>query len=294
MWMWDTPQGYYQIGVKEESQGKLAFTGPNVTKLTYNVMPFGPVNSPATFIAFIHDDNSTWKDLAHLHGVIIDQDTNTKIIVNNTVSWAKTHAYTMMYMECQLKICQPQNLSLSLKKLHIFPKQFKFVRIDICQDRNHPAMSKHQRLQHWPTPIIVRDVAKFVGLMQFYSRFIPHFEIQIIPLRDILCKDYSSMLESLWTKEAQAAFDAIRWEILDDPCLRRYNHCELLVLSMDFFAKGFGYVACQPVDDNTSLQAMHHQCMQGGSFNFIMKDPPSHIWLPSHSWEQEMPSFPFR
>ena len=66
-------------------------------------------------------------------------------------------------------------MSLSLKKLHIFSKQFKFVRIDVCQAKNCPAMSKNQLLQHWPTPIIVRDVAKLVGFMQFYSRFIPHF-----------------------------------------------------------------------------------------------------------------------
>ena len=64
MWMWDAPQGYQQIGVERESQEKLAFAGPDATKWTYNVMPFGPVNRPTTFIAFIHDVNSTWKDLA--------------------------------------------------------------------------------------------------------------------------------------------------------------------------------------------------------------------------------------
>ncbi len=32
MWMWDVLQGYHQIGVKEESQGKLTFAGPNSTK----------------------------------------------------------------------------------------------------------------------------------------------------------------------------------------------------------------------------------------------------------------------
>ncbi len=172
-------------------------------------MPFGPVNSPATFIVFIHDVDNMWKDLAHSHRVIIDEDTNTNIIVDDIVSWAKTYAYAMMYMECQPKICQLQNLSLNLKKLHIFPKQFQFVRIDDCQDKNRPAMSKHQLLQHWATPIIVRGIAKFLGFMQFYSHFIPHFEVRITPLRDILCKDYSSMLGSLWTKEAQAAFDAM-------------------------------------------------------------------------------------
>jgi hypothetical protein len=51
-WMWDAPQGYHQIRVAENSQEKLAFAGPNATKWTYNVMPFGPVNGPSTFISF--------------------------------------------------------------------------------------------------------------------------------------------------------------------------------------------------------------------------------------------------
>ena len=107
--MWDASHRYQQLGVEEESQDKLAFAGPDATKWTYNVMLVGSVNGPATFIAFIHDIDSTWKDLACLHGVVIDKDTNTKNIVEDIVSWAKTYAYAMMYMECPLKICQSQN-----------------------------------------------------------------------------------------------------------------------------------------------------------------------------------------
>jgi hypothetical protein len=68
-------------------------------------------------------------------------------------------------------------LSLSLRKSHIFPKRFEFVGIDVCSDGNRPAMSKHQLLEHWPQPEIVRDVAKIVGFAQFFSKFIPQFEL---------------------------------------------------------------------------------------------------------------------
>ncbi len=85
MWMWDTPQGYHQIGVERNSQDKLAFAGPDATKWTYNVMPFEPVNGQATFNAFIHDVDSSWK-LACSYGVVIDKDTNTNIIVDNILS----------------------------------------------------------------------------------------------------------------------------------------------------------------------------------------------------------------
>jgi hypothetical protein len=100
-------------------------------------------------------------------GLVINNATNTKIIVKDIFSWAKMIDDALLYIECQLCICQSYQLPLSLRKSHIFPKCFEFVGIDICLDGNHPAMSKHQLLEHWPQPEIVRDVAKLVGFAQF-------------------------------------------------------------------------------------------------------------------------------
>ncbi len=174
MWMWDAPQGYHQIGVEEASQVKLAFSGPDATKWTYNVMPFGPINSPTTFIAFIHNFDSTWKSLATLHGVVIDENTNMNIIVGDIVSWAKPYKTALIYMKCQLHVCQSQNLFLSLKNSHIFPKQYEFVGINVCPNDNRPAMSNHQLLLHWPLPVIAHDVANvcwvYAVLLAMYSQ----------------------------------------------------------------------------------------------------------------------------
>jgi hypothetical protein len=83
------------------SQEKLAFQGPDAIKWTYTVMPFGPTNGPATFINFIHDVDSQWKALAH--GLIINDDTNTKIIVDDIFSWSELLEKALLYMECQLQ-----------------------------------------------------------------------------------------------------------------------------------------------------------------------------------------------
>jgi hypothetical protein len=71
-------------------------------------------------------------------------------------------------------------------------------------------MSKHQLSQRWPSPVIVCDVAKFVGFMQFYLQLIPNFEIRITPLCDILGEDYSSMIRDLWTPAAQSMFNQMQ------------------------------------------------------------------------------------
>jgi hypothetical protein len=65
-------------------------------------MPFGPTNGPATFINFIHDIDSQWKALAAKSGLVIDDNTNMKIIVDNIFSWGKTLNEALLYIECQL------------------------------------------------------------------------------------------------------------------------------------------------------------------------------------------------
>jgi hypothetical protein len=44
------------------------------------------VNGPATFIVFIHDVDSSWKELARFYGISINKDTNTNIIVDDILS----------------------------------------------------------------------------------------------------------------------------------------------------------------------------------------------------------------
>jgi hypothetical protein len=133
-------------------------------------------------IIFIHNIDSQWKALAHQSGLIMDDNMNTKIIVANIFSWSKLLEKVLSYMECQLCVCQAYQLSLNLRKSRVCSKHFEFIGIDVCPVRNHPAMSKHQFLEHWPQPEFAWDVAKIVGFAQFYGKFISHFELRIAPL----------------------------------------------------------------------------------------------------------------
>jgi hypothetical protein len=143
---------------------------------------------------------------------------------------------------------------LSLKKSLFFPKRFEFVGIDVSPDGNRPAMSKHELLQSWPTPSLVRNVASFVGFLQFYSKFIPCFELCAELLQTIMLREYTKPIDDMRTPDMQSTFDSLRNSILKDPCLHRVDPAKLTVLRTDFSSKGFGYVVCQPDDDNVSLE----------------------------------------
>jgi hypothetical protein len=255
MWMSDASMGYHQLAIAPDSQEKLAFQGVDAIKWTYTVMPFGPTNGPATFINFIHDADSIWKELAKKQGLSINDDTNTCIIVDDIISWAGSFAHLLTYMRCQLTVCRAYNLSLKLGKSHFFPRCFEFVRIDVYTNGNHPAKSKHQLLETWPAPELVRDVAKFLGFVQFYSRFIPNFEICVAALCVVTKQDYTKPVRLHWTPEAQGTWDDLKLAILSDPCIQRFDHCKLIVLHTHFSSLGFGFVLLQPGNDAALVNA---------------------------------------
>ena len=271
-WLVDAPMGYHQLTVAADSREKLAFQGPDAIKYTYSVMPFGPVNGPATFIAFMHDLSSVWKSLAQRSGLTIDDDTNSTNIVDDVFSWAQTLENALTLIECQLRVCKAYRLSLKLGKSFFFPKRVEFVGIDVCPDGNRPAMSKFELIRTWPDPLTVRDVAKLVGFGQFYSSFLPNFELLIGPLREVMKLDYTEAITpQIWTPAVAASWNGIKESILGDPCLARFDHRKLTVIRTDFSAAGFGYVLLQPADDPVSIDAMM-KCMEGKGFDFLTKD----------------------
>jgi hypothetical protein len=122
-------------------------------------------------------------------------------------------------------------------------------------------------LQTWPSPELVHDVAKFIGFAQFYSRFIHHFKLRIAPLRKLTKLEFANPVAPHWTPEVQAALNDVKYAVLSDPCILRFDHRKQIVLHTDFSSKGFRYVLCQPATDKTMLKAVQDY-RDGKGFTF--------------------------
>jgi hypothetical protein len=131
-------------------------------------------------------------------------------------------------------------------------------------------MLKHELLKHWPIPDLVRNVASFVGFLQFYSKLILHFDIRAKPFQRIMEQAYMEAVGDLWTPEVQATFNNLHGLILCNSCLWRFDPRKITILRTEVLAKGFGYVVCQSNNDKTSL-ALASQFMSGNGFHFLTK-----------------------
>jgi hypothetical protein len=111
---------------------------------------------------------------------------------------------------------------------------------------------------------------KKLGFVQFYSQFIPNFEIRVAALRGVTKQEDTDAVGPHWTPEAQAAWEDLKGAILSDPCIGRFDHRKLLMLHTNFSSLGFGFVLLQPSNNEASIKA-DQDYLDGKGFSFMTK-----------------------
>ena len=168
-WFLGFPMEYHQVEVNARSRERLAFAGPNASMYTYRLMNFGPVNGPSIYIGMMFDMNFWWQTLAKSCGVEINEDANTKIIVDDFLNHAITEDVAFENILCQFKVDALRRFSFSLPKSSLFPKRVELVGIDIGINNNIPDKSKHELLRTCPKLRDIRAVAAFIAFGMFYQ-----------------------------------------------------------------------------------------------------------------------------
>ena len=93
-------------------------------------------------------------------------------------------------------------------------------------------------LRALPPPSTVSDLQRWLGAVNYYSAFIPHYADITAPLSDLLKghPDRSrkkSMTKLLWSSQHQAAFEQIRQALAAPPLLRLFDPALPCIVSAD-------------------------------------------------------------
>ena len=112
-----------------------------------------------------------------------------------------------------------------------------------------PAKSKHVLLNIWTKPVEIRDVASFITFEMFYMKWIPFFEIKVLPLRKI-CNSATwntKITPLLWEKDAKDTCKFVIDVIVSDACLAWWDSCKRSYLQSKYCNKDMGFVGvCNP------------------------------------------------
>jgi len=173
----DLRWGYNNVRIKEGDKWKAAFIMPEGS-FEPTVMFFGLMNSPATFQAMM---NKLLRDLINTGKVVVFID---DVIVGTETE----EGHNELVVEV-IKRLEENDLYVKPEKCKWKVKEVEFLEVVIGPEGIKMEKEKVKGVLEWPTLKCVKDVQKFLGLANYYHRFIKEFATVARLLHDLVKKD---------------------------------------------------------------------------------------------------------
>jgi len=154
---------YNNVRIKEGDEWKAAFI-IHIGAYESTVMYFGLTNFPATFQTMMND----------LFCDLINQE-DTATFINDILVAMDTEERHDELVEEVLKRLEENNLFVKPEKCEWKVREVEFLGVVIGPKGVEIQREKVERVLNWPVPRNVKEVQKFLGLANYYRRFIKDF-----------------------------------------------------------------------------------------------------------------------
>jgi len=101
---------------------------------------------------------------------------------------------------------------------------------------------KTTTIRSWPAPNNIKELQSFLGLANFYHRFIQDFSKVVILMTKLTCKD----IKWEWTDPVQAAFDSLKTAFTTAPILCYFDPSKPIILETNASDFAIGAIISQP------------------------------------------------
>ena len=226
----DLAQAYLQVPLDEASK-KYVTVNTHRGLFQYNRLPFGVASTPSIFHRIMENV------LQGLTGVCAYLD---DILVSG-----KTPEDHMQNLEAVLERLEQAGLRLKRAKcLFMFPS-VEYLGFQISAKGLQPTSEKVRAVQNAPAPTDVSQLKSFVGLVNYYGKFLPDLSHVLAPLYRLLQKS----AKWVWEEQQQKAFKEVKSMLTSDCLLAHFDPTEDLVLACNASPYGVGAVLSHRYSD---------------------------------------------
>ena len=155
----DFSNSFHQLGMDPQSAHKTAFVTQN-GQFQWNVLPYGLVNSPVTFTRAMHEILQE-----HLFKTCI-------IYVDDIIVYSRNMKEHVEHLKEIFKCIAKAGLRLKPSKCRFAAKEVKYLGHILSGDGVRPNPEKTAIVDNFPVPKNEKQVRSFLGLTNYYKRFI--------------------------------------------------------------------------------------------------------------------------
>ncbi|XP_016520874.1 uncharacterized protein K02A2.6-like [Poecilia formosa] len=229
----DLAAAYQQVLLNEDSK---KYTTINTHKglLVYNRLPFGISTAPSIFQHIMENIMKGLPVVVYLDDLLITGHSKAEHLCN---------------LEKALRRLQENGLRVKRSKFN--KPQIEYLGHVLDEHGVHPSEEKVRAIQDAPAPTNVKELQAFLGLINYYGRFVPMQSTALAPLYKLL-KDSVTWR---WTEPEQAAFNRCKGLLTSDRVLEPYDPNLPLPLACDASAYGISAVIqhTMPTTDHRPL-----------------------------------------
>jgi hypothetical protein len=213
----DLQSGYHQIRVKPADIPKTAFR-TKYGHYEWLVMPFGLTNAPATFQALMN---------AVLRPYL---DKFVVVYLDDILVYSATEEEHKQHVALVLQTLREHNLFAKASKCEFGKTALSFLGHVIGVDGIGMDPEKVKAIVSWPTPRNVTQLQSFLGLANYYRRFVKGYSGIAAPLT-ALCTPKTTGWP--WSDDHQAAFEALKAALSSAPVIQAPDMAEPFTVTTD-------------------------------------------------------------
>ena len=228
----DLRSAYNLIRIREGDEYKTAFR-TKYGHYEYLVMPFGLKNAPATFQSFI---NSVLRPFL---------EKSVILYLDDILIYSKTLDEHIQHVREVLQKLLENNLYAKLKKCEFHKNEVQFLGYVISGKGISTDPEKIKSVKEWPTPTCVKDVQRFVGLCNYYRRFVENFAQIARPLHNLTKKNN----KFIWDNKCENAFQELKNRLTTAPVLIHPDPSKPFIVECDASNYAIGGILSQKDDE---------------------------------------------
>ena len=199
----------------------------------YTRLPFGVASAPSIF-------QRTMDSL--LQGI-----PKVCIYLDDILITGATEAEHLHNLQEVLNRLEQAGMCLKKDKCALLLPQVEYLGHQISQKGLHPTKEKVRAIVKAPAPQNITQLKFFLGMLNYYSKFLPNLSTLLAPLYKLLHKKTSWQ----WDEAQQEAFCKAKELLVSSPVLVHFDPAKPLGLSCDASPYGIGAVLSHKLANGT-------------------------------------------